>query len=258
MRKTYLMPALMSAALLGLGAGPLAAQPATPGGSTAGTPGSTGPGSTGIVPGTGGTMPSAAGPQGMAPMSSTGGAMGDSGSGGTGMTGMRPMRGQQQYRSASSGMRRAVPVAKAGKPVRGGGHIAPASVAQDNGVDVPRTGDYRGGVGSPYSERASNITGSDTRSEMAPRLPDPAAGGNTPEAYLAAAQRALASNRTGAAQEALERAETRILTRSTDPSLASVPDNGNMAQQIGAARRALAAGNVGAARAAISAAMGRG
>ncbi len=228
---------LMSAALFALSAGPLLAQPATPGGSTDAMPGTTGPGSTGMVPGT------TAAP-------GTGSSMG------TGMTGIRPMRGQPRQ---AVGMRNSMPpasqAANRARTVRGGGRVAPASVAQDNGVDVPRTGDYRGGAGSPSSSAASNITAADTRSEMAPRLPDPNAGSNSPRAYLVAAQRALASNRTGAAQEALERAETRLLSRSTDPSMANMPDASSSVQAIGAARRALASRDTAAARSAITAAM---
>lgn len=240
---------LMSAALLGLSAGPLLAQPATPGGSTEAMPGTTGPGSTGMVPGTG-AAPNTG--------SSMGGGPGTGGTGtdGTGMTGMRAMRGQPRQAVGMRPTLNARPAstrnARAG---RRGGHAAPASVAQDNGVDVPRTGDYRGGAGSPSSSTASNITAADTRSEMAPRLPDPNAGSNSPQAYLAAAQRALASNRTGAAQEALERAETRLLSRSTDPSMANMPDPSASVQAIGAARRALASRDTAAARSAISAAM---
>jgi hypothetical protein len=238
---------LMSAALFGLSAGPLLAQPATPGGSTEAMPGTTGPGSTGMVPGTA----AAPNPGGI----SMGGA-GMSGGTGTGMTGMRAMRGQPRQavgvRRSTPNVRPAMTRASTG---RGTGRRAPASVAQDNGVDVPRTGDYRGGVGSPSSSAASNITAADTRSEMAPRLPDPNAGSNSPQAYLAAAQRALASNRTGAAQEALERAETRLLSRSTDPSMANMPDPSASVQAIGAARRALASRDTAAARSAISAAI---
>jgi len=234
---------LMSAALLGLSAGPLLAQPATPGGSTEAMPGTTGPGSTGMVPGT------AAAP-GM------GSGVGNGVGNGTGMTGMRAMRGQPRQ---AVGMRsftpNARPAATRASTGRGTGRRAPASAAQDNGVDVPRTGDYRGGAGSPSSNAASNITAADTRSEMAPRLPDPNAGSNSPRAYLIAAQRALASNRTGAAQEALERAETRLLSRSTDPSMANMPDASSSVQAIGDARRALASRDTAAARSAINAAM---
>ena len=123
-------------------------------------------------------------------------------------------------------------------------------------VDAPPTDAYRGGAGSPRSNHASNIAASDTRSEIAPRLPAPAPASNTPEAYLAAAQSALASGKTGAAQEALERAETRLLSRSTDPSAAASPADMPMVQQIGQARQALATRDIAGARSAIRAAMG--
>lgn len=126
----------------------------------------------------------------------------------------------------------------------------------DAGTDAPPTSAYRGGAGSPRSNRASNIAPSNTHSEIAPRLPDPATASNTPESYLAAAQRALASGKTGAAQEALERAETRLLTRSTEASAASTPADMATVQQIGQARQALAARDIPGARSAIRAALG--
>jgi len=68
------------------------------------------------------------------------------------------------------------------------------------------------GVSEPSSTRASNIDRADTRSTIAPRLPAPPVGENaSPESYVQAAQQALRRNRTGEAQEALERAETRVL-----------------------------------------------
>jgi len=68
------------------------------------------------------------------------------------------------------------------------------------------------GVSEPFSRRASNIDRADTRSDIAPRLPAPPVGENaSPESYVQAAQQALRRNRTGEAQEALERAETRVL-----------------------------------------------
>ena len=70
-----------------------------------------------------------------------------------------------------------------------------------------------------------------------------------------AAQRALAAGRTGAAQEALERAETRILSRTVDPSRAELPDQAAMAQNVSAARRALGGRDVRGAQAAIAAAL---
>lgn len=131
-----------------------------------------------------------------------------------------------------------------------------AGMSGQASADAPPTGAYRGGAGSPRSNHASNIAASNTRSDIAPRLPDPATASNTPEAYLAAAQSALASGKTGAAQEALERAETRLLSRSTDPSAAASPADMPMVQQIGQARQALATRDIAGARSAIRAAMG--
>jgi hypothetical protein len=154
----------------------------------------------------------------------------------TGMTGMRPMRGQMHH----------------GRMAHGAGEAGATEATTSPGRE------YRGGAGSPRSTRASNSTAANTRSEIAPRLPDPAADANTPQSYLAAAQRALNSGRTGAAQEALERAETRLLSRSTEQSMADSPDASPMVQRIGAARRALAARDTAAAKSAISAAMSSG
>jgi hypothetical protein len=88
--------------------------------------------------------------------------------------------------------------------------------AQHNGgltAEGARPGHSPGeGVSEPMSTRASNIGGPGPHSEIAPRLPTPPVGENaTPESYVSAAQQALRRNRTGEAQEALERAETRVL-----------------------------------------------
>jgi len=176
------------------------------------------------------------GPRRAMPMSSA--------SGDTGMTGMRPMRGQMHHGRMAHYQGMADDVGGMG--------------AGGMGADMPHGREYRGGAGSPASNRASNTTAANTRSEIAPRLPDPAAGASTPEAYLAAAQKALNSGRTGAAQEALERAETRLLSRSTEQSMAGSPDASPMVERIGEARRALAARNTAAAKSAISAAMSSG
>ena len=55
---------------------------------------------------------------------------------------------------------------------------------------------YQGGIGSPYSSRASNVTGSDTKSEIAPRLPNPEASGDDSRDLLIAADRALTHKQT--------------------------------------------------------------
>jgi len=160
--------------------------------------------------------------------------------GGSAEIGAPPRTGRRAGRRAAA---TAAPV----DPENPGGGRAPA----DQYTGVPPTSAYQGGAGSPFSSRATHIDRADTRSVIAPRLPNPDASGNSPQAYMAAAQRALARNQTGAAQEALERAETRILTRSTDPSMANVPDTSGIAQAITDARRALANGDSNRARSII-------
>jgi hypothetical protein len=106
----------------------------------------------------------------------------------------------------------------------------------------PETGARPGneiGTGSsmPYSSRASNIDTNNTRSEIAPNLGTPAAGEDaSPQAYLRAAQEALRGGRTGAAQQAMEMAETRLLNAQSDA-------NDAMINEIRDALRALAAGD---------------
>ena len=92
------------------------------------------------------------------------------------------------------------------------------------------------GQPEPSSRAASNITPANTRSDVAPSLPAPAAEG--PRALLATAAQDLGANRTGAAQEALERAETRILDRSVPATMSNAPDNG---QPVTLIRQALTA-----------------
>ena len=134
---------------------------------------------------------------------------------------------------------------------------APAATADAMVEDgsAPPTSAYRGGASVPLSQNASNLGSQTRRSEIAPRLPDPQAGSNSPEALLRAAQRSLSQNKTGAAQQALEMAETRVLSRTTEPSMAGAPDTAVMTQRIGDARRALGAGDRAGAQAAIAAAL---
>jgi hypothetical protein len=100
------------------------------------------------------------------------------------------------------------------------------------------------GVSEPSSSQASNILPSDTQSPIAPTLPTPPDSPSaSPSAYLRTAQQALADHRTGEAQEALERAETRMLDRSTRPSDANSPDDAPRVARITAARDALAHGD---------------
>jgi hypothetical protein len=94
------------------------------------------------------------------------------------------------------------------------------------------------GQPEPFSRSASNIAPSNTRSQIAPALPAPQAEG--PRDLLMTASQDLGAGRTGAAQEALERAETRILDRSVPATMASQPDNGQAVDLIRQALMALA------------------
>ncbi len=94
----------------------------------------------------------------------------------------------------------------------------------------------------PMSQRASNIGPGDTRSVIAPALPSPEVGPNAgPSAYLHAAQSALAANQTGQAQEALENAETALLSRSVPQGAVDQPDQSSAVHNVSAALRALGA-----------------
>jgi hypothetical protein len=97
---------------------------------------------------------------------------------------------------------------------------------------------------NPTSNKASNIDAADTTSPIAPALPSPDLGpGAPPLAFLHAARTALATGRTGEAQQALEMAETRLLDRSTPLFQTDNPSNNPLIHQIGDARRALGSGN---------------
>jgi hypothetical protein len=110
--------------------------------------------------------------------------------------------------------------------------LAPLAAAPAHADISPITGKPE-----PTSNAASNITPSNTRSQIAPALPAPPADGA--HDLLMAASQDLATNRTGAAQEALERAETRILDRTVPATLANTPDPGNLVNLIAQARTAL-------------------
>ena len=89
----------------------------------------------------------------------------------------------------------------------------------------------------PFSRSASNISPSDTRSEIAPQLPTPPAEGARD--LLGQAAQDLQGHHTGAAQEALERAETRLLDRCVPRDRANDPDQARAIQMINQARLAL-------------------
>ena len=176
-----------------------------------------------------------------------GDSLGQQSSGGRALSGVRPMRGQQREAASDSEPGQSAPTRRSERGGRGAGSETTAA-----------TGEYDGGRGMPVSANASNIVPSDTRSITAPRLPSPDAVGTSPEDFLKAAQRALAAGRTGQAQEALERAQTRLLTRSTSASDASIPDNTPVVRQITEALTALGRRDTAAARQAITTAMASG
>jgi hypothetical protein len=92
----------------------------------------------------------------------------------------------------------------------------------------------------PLSRSASNINNADTRSVIAPALPSAGVGPNaTATDYLRAAQGALASNQTGRAQEALENAETLLLTRSVPMGAVGAPAQNPAVRNINAALQSL-------------------
>ena len=106
---------------------------------------------------------------------------------------------------------------------------------------------------SPLSSKASHIAGGRAYSSTAPRLPTPSA--DDPDGLLMAAQSALSRGRTGEAQEALERAETRLLDRSTLATDASNPISGPRIDAIRQALSSLGSGDRAGAKAAITTAM---
>lgn len=92
----------------------------------------------------------------------------------------------------------------------------------------------------PLSPNASNIAPGDTNSVIAPTPPEPNVPANaTVGDYLQNARVSLVAGQTGTADEAMERAETQLLTRSI-PKSDSIPVSRNpMVDQIEQARMAL-------------------
>jgi hypothetical protein len=106
------------------------------------------------------------------------------------------------------------------------------------------------GMSLPRSDTAGNLNAATTHSQLAPNLPAPV-GAETVRELLVAARGALAANRTGEAQEALERAETRALDRDIPVGTERIPAQGPLVSGIGQAREALANGNLRGAIAVI-------
>jgi hypothetical protein len=123
----------------------------------------------------------------------------------------------------------------------------PISPSVSGVIDGARPGHVPGeGESLPLSNNASNIAPSSTHSDIAPTLPKSGLGAdNSPRAYLQEARDNLvATGRTGQAQQALEMAETRMLTRVVPPSQnigeSSAPGIG----LISGARQALGRGDI--------------
>lgn len=134
---------------------------------------------------------------------------------------------------------------------------ASAQGAQTPYANGARPGNEIGtGQSLPLSNNSSNILPSDTSSVIAPRLPSPnVSDSSSPRDFLIAARQALAGNRTGEAQEALERAESRTLAGNVLATDINQPSQQMAIRNISAARQALATGNKGAAIQAIDAAL---
>jgi hypothetical protein len=99
------------------------------------------------------------------------------------------------------------------------------------------------GMSLPMGNRASNINQYNTRSRIAPNLPSPQLGPNAAAAdFLRAADDALRAGRTGEAQQALEMAQTRLLSRSVPQGQTNNPSADPAVAQISQALQALAAG----------------
>jgi hypothetical protein len=104
----------------------------------------------------------------------------------------------------------------------------------------------------PLSLHATNLGPGDTRNIISPALPSSGLGDNAgPSAYLHAAQSALAANQTGQAQEALENAETALLSRSVPQGMANQPDQSPAVHNVSAALQALGANDTAQAMALI-------
>ncbi len=121
-----------------------------------------------------------------------------------------------------------------------GASLPAAAQTMPNNATGARPGNDIGtGQSLPMSNSASNISPADARG-IAPNLPaPPVPEGSPPRVYLQAARQALVAGRTGEAQEALERAETRALDRSVNPANVNDPSQQPLVAQITAALQAL-------------------
>ena len=122
--------------------------------------------------------------------------------------------------------------------------LAQTATTTDSGTGA-QPGNVIGTGGSlPRSDKASNITASDTRSAIAPNLPSPGLGvDSSPHDYLTQARASLVAGRTGEAQQSLEMAETRSLDRSILQTQLDQRSDSPLVARIAEARHALGAGD---------------
>ena len=131
------------------------------------------------------------------------------------------------------------------------GMTAGSALAQSPAGLDPTAGARPGhqpGIGKslPLSGKASNIMPADTRSDIAPTLPQSGIGKNgASRDYLKSARASLVQGRTGQAQQSLEMAETRALDRSVPEGQTSRPTNSLFVSRIEDARHALGRGDRG-------------
>lgn len=110
----------------------------------------------------------------------------------------------------------------------------------------------------PKSDKASNISTGDMRSDLAPTLPSPSVDGDAiPDDYLRAARAALVAGQTGQAQQSLEMAETRSLDRVVSPGQGSAASDSHLVSRIRDALRAVGGGDNAGAIASIDLALAR-
>ena len=115
------------------------------------------------------------------------------------------------------------------------------------------------GMSLPLSDTAGNILPQQDGSPLVGRLPVPPVDENAgPRDFLMTARGALAAGRTGEAQEALERAETRLLDRSVPLYRTADPIRDAEVTQIRGVLHALGAGDRMAGNAAAGAGDRRG
>jgi len=124
----------------------------------------------------------------------------------------------------------------------GPGNVDQGNVGQDNvwpgkvvtgPADLPSV--------KPLSHQASNINAANTRSVIAPALPEAEIGPNASATdYLDAARAVLGARQTGRAQSALENAETLLLTRSVPADATSAPSDNPAVHNVQAALQSLA------------------